>query len=331
MHDIITFGSATQDIYLESKKFFPITDKKFGEGKSLCFNFGSKIELENAMFFSGGGGTNTAATFAKQGLRVSYCGMLGDDCFGQSIINELNGLKIGTSLIQKKKAEKTNISLVLNYPGQDKTILIYRGASDKLEANNIPWGKIKDTKWFYLAPFSGNLAGLTEKLVNFAKENKIKVAFNPGYNQLILPNLKNILKKIDILILNKKEASLVAKIPYSKEKEIFKKMDEFIPGICIMTKGKEGVTVSDGKFLYRADSISKKVIDTTGAGDSFGSGFVSGFIKTNDIVYAIQLGMANSAANLEKFGAKDGLLRKSEKFKKVNVLKESCANNICKK
>lgn len=325
-YDIITFGAASEDIYLKSKKFFPVSDKYFEVGKGLCFNAGSKIEIEDVFLCSGGGGTNVAATFARQGFKVAYCGMVGYDYFGSSIIRELENFKIKTSLIKKKKTKKTNMSVILAYPGEDKTVLVYRGASDDFGRNDIPWGEIKNTKWFYMAPFSGKLGELTEYIIDFAKKNKIKVAFNPGYSQLKLPQetLKRILSKIDVLILNQEEASLITKIPFKSEKEIFKKLDELTKVICIMTKGAAGTVVSDGKYIYSANSIKVKLIDSTGAGDSFGSGFVSGLIRTGEITYAIQLGVANSVANIKKIGAKEGLLKKGQSFTKVKVVKISC-------
>ena len=331
-YDIITFGAASEDIYLKSKKFFPVSDKYFQTGKGLCFNAGSKIEIEDVFLCSGGGGTNSAATFANQGFSVAYCGMIGYDYFGNSIVRELEDLKVSTSLIRKNKKEKTNVSVILTYPGEDKTVLVYRGASDSFGKNDILWREIKDAKWFYMAPSSGKLGELTEYIIDFAKKNKIKIAFNPGYNQLKLPpkTLKRILNKIDILILNQEEASLITKIPFNNEQEIFKKLDALTKGICIMTKGPEGAVVSDGKYLYRANSLKAKLVDSTGAGDSFGSGFVSGFIKTGKIVYAIQLAMANSVSNIKEFGAKEGLLLASQGFKKVKVTKTSCGlSNIC--
>lgn len=325
-YDIITFGAASEDIYLKSRKFFPVSDKYFQSGRGLCFTAGSKIEIEDLYFCSGGGGTNTAATFARQGFKVAYCGMIGDDYFGNSIIRELKDLKIETSLIKKNKNKKTNISVLLSYPGEEKTVLVYRGASDVLTKKDIPWLEIRKAKWFYLAPFSGKLGKLTEYLIDFAKRNKIKIAFNPGYNQLRLPPkvLNNILNKIDVLILNQKEASLITKISFHNERAIFRKLDELTRGICIMTKGAKGVAISDGKYLYSAPSIKAKLIDNTGAGDSFGSGFVSGFIRTGEITYAIQLAMANSVANIKALGAKDGLLRKGQSFTKVKVKKNPC-------
>lgn len=321
-YDIITFGSATQDIYLVSKKFLLMKNRiSTGSRGKICLDFASKIEMDNVFFSSGGGGTNAAATFAKQGFRTAFCGKIGDDYFGALILKELKELGIGKDFIVKTGQKPTNVSVILSYPGMDKTILAYRGASDVLEKKDIPWGKIKSAEWFYLAPFSGKLADLTEEMINFARKNKIKIAINPGYSQLTFPKttLERILKKVDILILNQQEASLVTGIPYRKEKETFKKLDKLVPGICIMTKGERGVVVSDGKKVYKADALSVKNVDSTGVGDSFGSGFVSGLIKKNNIPFAIQLGIANSGYNLSKLGAKEGLLKKNQSFPKIKV------------
>lgn len=321
MFDIITFGSATLDISLKSKKFLVEKNKKFIIGKGICFSLGSKIDVEEIYFASGGGGTNTAATFANQGFRVAYWGTVGDDIFGRKIIEELQELGIDTRFVAKTARKPTNQSVILNLPEKDRTILVYRGASEIRDRG----GTVPQAKWFYLAPLSGKLANLTEKIVDFAQKNKIKVAFNPGNTQLSLPleTLKRILKKVDILILNQEEASLLTKIPYQQEEKIFQKIDEICPGIAVMTKGVEGVVVSDGDYLFKAKAPKIKVIDGTGAGDSFGSGFVSGFIKSKGkIKYAIQLAIANSASCLQELGAKNGLLKKDQKFKKVKIIKK---------
>jgi len=327
MFDIITFGSATWDVFLKPKPssaWQVAKNKKFITGKGICLNLGSKIDVEEIYFSSGGGGTNTAATFAKQGFRTACCATVGGDLAGKQIIKELKGFGVDCQFIFKTELKPTNHSIILSVAGQDRTILVYRGASEELNSNQIPWSKIKQAKWFYLAPLSGKLAKLTQKIVDFGYSNKIKIAFNPGNSQLRLAPkiLKRILARIDILVLNQEEASLLTKIPYQKEKKIFQKIDEICPGIAIMTKGKEGVVVSEGKYLYQARPRKIKVVDRTGAGDSFASGFLSGFIKSGgEVEYGIQLGLANSMSCLKKIGAKNGLLLENEKFKKIKVLK----------
>jgi ribokinase len=353
MFDIITFGSATKDINLKSKAFRVLKglptgqagDKDFVTGEGLCLALGSKIDIDDIKFTSGGGGTNTAVTFAKQGFRTAFCGMVGEDDSGREIIRELKFSKVDVGLVLKTKEKATNHSVIISNIGEnDRTILAYRGAAGLMGKNNIPWKKLK-TKWIYLAPLSGLLlaspepAGeggctLFEELVNFAYAHKIKVAVNPGNAQLSLPSedLARILKKIDILILNQEEASFLTKISFHNEIEIFQKIDKMCPGIAVMTKGGDGVVVSDGKYLYAAKPNSqRRIIDTTGAGDSFAAGFLSDYIKYNgDIEKGIQLGLANSEANLLEVGSKTGLLDKNSKFKRVEVIKQLCTeNNLC--
>ena len=130
-----------------------------------------------------------------------------------------------------------------------------------------------------------------------------------------------ILKKIDILLLNQEEASLLTGISYQKEKQIFKKLDELVPEIAIMTKGDRGAVVSGGNCLYRAGAPKVKVAEKTGAGDAFGSGFLASYIKNQNIEQALQLGIANSTSCIQKIGAKNGLLKKDQSFKKARVLK----------
>ena len=214
MFDIITFGSATKDIFITPKKIKVLKDKSFITGKGICFNLGSKVDINEIVLTSGGGGTNTAATFANQGFQTAYCGAVGDDLAGQEIINELKSLNINTDLIIKSKKKPTNHSIVITGLNDDRIIFVYRSASEELKKENIPWDKLS-AKWFFISPLSGQLCEVFEDLIDFAIKNKIKVVLNPGNCQLSLPVnvLKRILNKVDILILNQEEASLLTKIP----------------------------------------------------------------------------------------------------------------------
>lgn len=341
MFDIITFGSATKDIVLKSKAFkIRKGEKDFVTGEGICLALGAKIDVEDIKFVSGGGGTNTAVTFSKQGFKTAFCGVVGDDLAGQETIDELKRFKVDTSLVSKTKEKATNYSVIISSEGDsprveagDRTILAYRGASDLFGKNDIPWSKLK-TKWIYLSPLSGLLCDTFEDIANFALENKIRIAVNPGNSQLSFPleKLEAIFKKIDILFLNQEEASFLTKISFHNESEIFKKIDQMCPGVAVMTKGVEGVVVSDGQYIYSAKPHQElKVVDATGAGDAFASGFLSDYVRNNgDIERAIQLGIANAEGCLSEVGAKNGLLDKNSQFERVKVSKEMCSeNNLC--
>ena len=120
----------------------------------------------------------------------------------------------------------------------------------------------------------------------------------------------------------------MTKVAYTKEKEVFKVFDELVPGIAVMTKGTEGVSVSDGRYIYTAGIPKSGYVDRTGAGDAFASGFVAAIINDADIKEAIQFGTANATAVVQQIGAKNGLLAKGEwgEWEKVKVSRKPVAD-----
>ncbi len=326
MYDIITMGSATQDIYLSSKDFKVVKSDEFITQKGLAVSLGSKMKMDDVSISMGGTGANAAATFARQGYQVSYFGKIGKDIMGQGIKEELadNGVDLG--LIMETDKYNTAFSVILSKPEVGRSILKKLGACHEIAEADLDLEKLK-AKWFYLASLSGNSWKAVEPIVNYAVKNKIKIAANPvGQEQLSegLENLKTLLDKIDILFVNQEEASIITGIDYNNEQELFVKFDQMVKGMAVMTKGPKGVVVSDGKNLYRAGIPESGLVDRTGAGDAFGSGFTAGYMERQDIEYAIQLGTANATAVLQEFGAARGLLKKNDwgPWKKVKVIKE---------
>lgn len=330
-YDVITFGSATQDVFMSSREFQVVEDKKFITEKGLCVPLGSKMHMESVFFAMGGCGANTAVTFAHQGLKAAYLGLIGKDYAGQGVKDEFS--KKGVSLDFLKETDKwpTAFSVIISLPGVGRSILEKLGACHYLNGKQFS-NIIKENssssiaKWFYIASMSGESSKSFEPIINFARENKIKIAANPGRTQLTedLEILRSSLNKMDILIVNQEEASRLADIDFKEEKEIFQKLDELVEGIVVMTKGPQGVTVSDGKTLFSAGIPESGLVDRTGAGDAFGSAFVAGYIEKQDIAYAIQLGTANATAVLQEMGATNGLLKKGEwgPWPKVEVSEE---------
>jgi len=317
--DVVTFGSATLDVFVPYDKRLIFCKK--GQQESPFLPLNEKLEGIKILFRSGGGGINTAVTFASQKLKVAFCGMIGDDFAGEFIFDDLKKSKIDQNFIFKTTEKATSCSVIFT-GSKGKVILPYRGAARCLDVQDIPFKKL-ESKWFYLAPLSGKLRKSFLKIIDFAKKRGTKIVLNPSKYQLQSSVIKKAIKKVDILILNQEEASFLTGISFQKEKLIFEKLNKWARGICIMSRGKDGVVVSDGKFLYTASVLKKEIIDETGAGDSFGAGFVAHYIRSSDIVAAIQFATANAGANLERLGAKEGVLKKGEKYQKVKVRKQS--------
>ena len=354
MFDVVTIGSITRDNFLEGD-FVLEKWPKAPSGKALVLPFGEKLEITGVYSTIGGNSANAGVTFARQGFKTACFGKVGDDLSGKEIFGRLK--KEGVKPLLAASKEKPTAYSVLLLKNAERTILGYHGASDTMQMKDIPWNSLK-AGWWYLS-----LAGESDKflkpLLNFAKKNNIKVAFNPsGYH--IKHKRKEILdslKDLAFLVLNRGEAEDLVGMSFSagggstfggkRKKEVFKKLDRMTPGIVAVTDGPNGVMVSDGKSLYKAGIFKeKKIVDRTGAGDAFGSGFVAGLMRFSDrsdkadksdksnksdnfngsgkpdslnniyspeaIKYAIRLASANATSVVESIGATEGILTKKQ-------------------
>jgi len=86
-----------------------------------------------------------------------------------------------------------------------------------------------------------------------------------------------------------------------------------VPGIAVVTDGPRGAYASDGRYLYRAGVFKeRKLVDRTGAGDAFGSGFIAGLMQKHDVHHALRLAAANATSVVEQIGAQGGILTKRD-------------------
>lgn len=331
MFDVITFGSATSDTFLrlkeENYKIFQGEQEGLSRIRNLCFRLGAKVFIDELKIESGGGGTNAACTFALQGFKTAYCGNVGKDKEGEAVLEDLKQNKVDTTLCKKDSEYPTAFSAVLSVPGQERTVLIYRGACHFIKFEELNLKKIKQAKWFYLAPLSGRSSEMFGQLVRFGKENNIKVACNLSNTQINLSEqiLEPLLKVIDVLILNKEEANLLLKNKAEDEKQILLKLADLTKAAIVITKSSDGSIVFANNIIFKATAPMVESVEKTGAGDAYGSAFVAGLLKKNDVEYAIKLASANATSCILQIGAKKGLLKKGEqgRFSEVRVFKEN--------
>lgn len=331
MHDVITIGSATRDVFVEPNKEETHVEKgpNYKTGEGICFDLGSKIDVPAIHFKTGGSAVNAAITFANQGLSVATLCKIGKDTRGKSIIKRLKDAGAETKFVIEDKKNFTAYSIIMVAAGQ-RTVFVHRGATEHLCCDEpVPYGEIKKAKWLYITNLGGESAKIFFPIIDFAYENGIKIALNPGKAQLSLgAELKPVLEKVDVLILNQEEASYLTEIPFEKEEEVFKKLDALVKGFVIMTKGPKGFTACDNNNIYSGGILKEpKYVDRTGAGDAFGSGVVASIIKGKSLDDALQFASANATGVLTEWGANHGLLDLDDgmhKFGKLKINKRVC-------
>jgi ribokinase len=322
-YDIITIGSATQDVFLSSDAFRVRVDSASPAGSSLCLPLGSKLGVGRIVFTSGGGGTNAAVTFARQGYRTAAIGIIGKDPAGAAILDEMRQERVDAKFFQIHDDDITAYSAVLVTANGERTILSYKGEGQHFQASHVPWDLL-ESKWLYVDSVGGHLEML-EAAVAWAQLTGARMATNPDTKifDVGLQRLGPIWQKFDVVGMNREEAALITGIPYRDEEKLFRTLDDLIGGIFVMTEGSDGVKVSDGRFIYQAGIPNNKVIERTGAGDAFHSGFLAEFIRSGSIEKAIQMGTANASSVVMQYGAKEGILRAGDSgpFPVVEVTK----------
>lgn len=311
-YDIVTIGSATRDVFLNSPEFKTITDTQFPTGQGMALPLGSKIEVKKIVFATGGSGTNTAVTFARQGLQTACISIVGNDINASAILEELAIEGVDTRFFQKHSDDMTAYSVALVQDSGERTIISYKGEGQHFEAQEVVFDEI-EAGWLMIGSLGGHM-DLFEKAIFWATSHGVKIATNPGTKELAfgLEKLKPLLKQCAVVSMNQEEAGTLLGIDFKNEEEIFKGMDEIIDGVFMMTKGHDGVVVSDGTNIYRAGVPDSPIIERTGAGDSFISGFVAEYSRSSDITKSIQLATANASSVVTQYGGKAGILKKGD-------------------
>ncbi len=314
MFDIITIGTIVREVFIQAPAFKTVTNsgliKKIGidAPEAGCFALGSKLSIERPIFAGGGGAHNTAITFARQGFKTGIAGVLGDDVAGREILSSLKSENI-SAFIEIDKKLGTGYSVTLVFPDGERAIFTYRAGGSDIREKNITFPKMR-ADWAYISTGDIPISAMKEIVSKF-KKSGTRVAINPSasYLKLKKADIEQLFGMVGVVILNRDEASILTGIPRRDEKKIFKEFDHIVDGIAVMTDGKNGVSASDGEYIYRAGIFQeKKVVDRTGAGDAFASGFIAGLIRKNDIGYALRVGSANATSVIEHFGATEGAL-----------------------
>jgi len=308
MVKILSIGAAVQDVFLShSAELKPVSEKTADE-LFLKIELGSKNDVNNINFSTGGGATNAAVTFARQGLSAEFMGTIGHDPAGAAVLADLDKEGVDTSQISYSDKYSTGYSVVLLASNGERSFLTYRGASTHYDIKDFDLSQT-EADWVYLSSMAGDVA-ILDKIFHQAKQLGIKIFFNPGKDELRQTDkLRALLEDVEVLSVNREEAQRI--VPGEELEELVRHLINIVP-VAIVSDGPNGVIASDGKVIVRAGMYEDvPVIDRTGAGDAFGSGFLSYWAQGRDLKDAIVFASANSTSVVTKIGAKSGILSKN--------------------
>ena len=271
--------------------------------------YGDNFESSTYNRYFGGSPANIAINTKRLGINSSIASCVGSDGLGQFLISSLKEVGIDTGCVD---IIRNSTSLVLVTKSKATPIpIFYRDADFHLSYNDGLKYALKNCKIMHFScwPISKQPSRTTIELaIEAARNNGVLVCFDPNYHPMLweenedgIEYVKSIIGKVDIIKPSEDDATRIFGKD-SNENQI-KKFLKLGAKLVIMTLGGKGAIVSNGIETIVMDTLAREVVDTTGAGDAFWSGFYAAIIKGYTFKEALRLGLAVSAYKLKYIGA----------------------------
>ena len=251
-------------------------------------NYGSDTPAKISTH-GGGAAANVASWLAFSNHEVQLVSRVGDDPAGTAVMAELDklGVQHGNIVIQ---GAQTGVVAVLVDKTGERTMFPESGANSGLNLSDLP--ALDNVSAVYLSGYSllnpASTTGVVA-MVNAITSANIPIIFDPAsvgtMNHVGLASVKNILPRMDIVILNEEEAFYLT--GRSDIQLALKELNELVP-IVVIKRGSQGaIAIKRDLDSLEVSAKSANVIDTTGAGDAFAAGFIGSWIEKSDLLAAM--------------------------------------------
>lgn len=315
----LSIGGATYDVFL---KMDADAEGTVNGKKIVQLPVGHKVKVKEVVESCGGGANNTAVGLARLGCKAAFCGVVGDDQWGERMLANFRKEKVDISPVTVVEHETTSFSIVLSLQSRDRTILYTPGVNEHLHDVTFDREAMHASDAVFLNHLSETACMIEDDLIASLKgEPHIHLTWNPGGCQIDAGmrtrDKAALLKLTDLLILNKEEAE-----KFTKQKTVraclAALLDAGVGNVCI-TDGGNGTYAGDGKHSYYCPTRKDiKVFDSTGAGDAFGTGATWALITGRALPTALVAGTLNAASVIQVLGAQGGLLQEAEMLSQLN-------------
>lgn len=310
-YDFVSFGDITIDAFIRLK------DAKVhctinNEDCELCVKFGQKIPFESVEeVFAVGNGPNAAVAALRLGLDATLVANVGEDRNGEECVAVLRSEGMHTEYIRAHAGIKTNYHYVLMYEAERTILVKHEHYPYQLPAfSEVP-------RWFYVTSLPFETLEYQLAIAQYAADNGVKVAFQPGtfQMQLGIEKLAPLYRVAEIFFCNKEEAQQILDTPGEGDlKKLLEGIRALGPKIAVITDGRNGSYLLDDTGAYACPMYPDPAppVSRTGAGDATASTTVASLIKGDEPKTALLKGMLNAAYVVQKVGAQKGLLRADE-------------------
>src|SRR3712207_4311311 len=254
MAEIFVLGSINQDFVLK-------VERRPQPGETV-----TDAELSTG---SGGKGANQAAAAARLGASVTFLGRVGDDEFGEPLVQALGEKGIDTSLVESVSGRSTGAAFITVTPDGENAITVAPGANRSLTAEDVTAAseKVRDARVL--------VAQMEVPVVTVLRA--VEVAASEGARALVnlAPTFevpRELLEKLDPLVVNEHEAAFLLGNKVGGVDEALSAAPELLslgPRSAVITVGEDGAVLANGDSTRHLPATKVDVVDTTGAGDAF--------------------------------------------------------------
>lgn len=308
MKKVIGIGNALVDLMTSIENDALLNELKLPKGSmQLVDKDVSRAIIEKTKNFprtiaSGGSAANTIHGLARLGIETGFIGKIGKDEMGRYFKEDMENSNINTYLLES--TDDSGVAVALVSPDGERTFAVHLGAAVELAASDMKPEFFKGYDLLHIEGYLLQNYSLIETACDMAKKNGLKVSLDLASFNVVEAHrdfLTYISKEFaDIIFANEDEAkAMTGHQPEDAVHHISQWCD-----VAVVKIGKDGSLVKTGGELYRIGAVQANVIDTTGAGDLYASGFLFGLLNEISINECGRIGAMLGKQVIEQIGAK---------------------------
>jgi ribokinase len=292
MNKIMVIGSSNMDLIM-NVPYLPSPGETVGNG-----SFYQKY---------GGKGANQAVASVRAGGEVSVVSALGNDSFGQEMLDNFINEGINVSSIKRVNGPSGIALINVSIDTGENSITVSPGANGLLFPKDIELLDSEISKQDIIVIQNEIPIQTIEKIIYIAFQKGVKILYNPAP---IAPIDVQLLNMVSILVVNETEAKSIFDIDaidLEQTDNLISFLSVFTIDQIIITLGERGALICDSGIIEHYPAYKVKAVDTTGAGDTFCGYLATMISQGKSIPYSIKYAIAASALSIQSIGAQESI------------------------
>ena len=306
---ILGIGNAIVDVICKVENDFLTKNNLTKSTMKLIFdenefkNLLTNLKIEKTV--SGGSVANSIVGLSQLGNEVGFIGKVCDDDLGSKYEEGLKKENVKYFYSKKKEELPTGTCLILVTPDSERTMCTFLGTAGKINENDVDSDAIKKSNIVFLEGYlwdEGDPKKAFDKAINNA--NKVAMSLSDQFcvdrhKAHFLELVKN---KLDITFANEQE---IISLINAKNFEDVKNFAKELGKIIVVTRGEKGAIAIKGDEIVECGIKSGlNIVDLTGAGDLFASGFLHGHVNNMSLKESLEKGTEMSSRVIQQIGAR---------------------------